>query len=79
MNGDTLAERYEPNMSRFEQITRAGYQVSFHWKCENDDAELLTHLIVRHSPLCTRDALYEVGQRPCVYILRCGKMRLFNM
>jgi hypothetical protein len=65
MGGDTLAERYERNMSRLEQITGAGYTVRLVCECEWDAAkiiekkpELLTHPIVRHSPLSTRDALY---------------------
>ena len=48
-------------MSRLEQITRAEYQVNVQWECEFDDAEkpqLLTHPIVRQSPLCTHDFLY---------------------
>jgi len=64
MTCDTLAERYERAMSRLEQITRVGYQVKVQWECEFGDAgivdqkpELLTHPIVRQSPLCARDAL----------------------
>jgi len=52
-------------MSRIEQITRAGYQVKVQWECEFDASkiieqkpELLTHPIVLHSFLNTRDALY---------------------
>jgi len=63
MNGDTLVEGYERTMSRLEQMTRVGYQVKVEWECEIDNAsivkqkpELLTHPIVRQSPLCTRDA-----------------------
>jgi hypothetical protein len=69
MGGDTLAERYESTMSRLEQITGAGYTVKLIWECEWDAAkiiekkpELLTHPIVRHNPLSTRDVLY--GGRP---------------
>ena len=59
LSGDTIAERYERTMSRLEQITRAGYQVKLQWECEFEDKpELLTHPLVRQSPLCTRDALY---------------------
>jgi len=65
MNEDTLAERYERTMSRIEQITRAGYQAKVQWECEFDASkiveqklELLTHPIVQHSPLKTRNALY---------------------
>jgi len=65
MNGDTLAERHERTMSRLEQMTRVGYQVKVQWECEFDNAgivkqkpELLTHPIVRPTPLCTRDPLY---------------------
>jgi len=65
MNEDNLAERYERTMSRIEEITRAGYQVKVQWECEFDASkiieqkpELLTHPIVFHSPLNTKDALY---------------------
>jgi len=61
-----LAERYEQTMTRIEQITKAGYTVKVIWECEFDASKiverkphLLTHPIVRHSPLNTRDALYE--------------------
>ena len=63
--GDTLAVWYERTMARIEHIARAGYNVNIQWECEFDDAkivedkpELLTHLIVRQSPLKTTDALY---------------------
>jgi len=47
-------------MSRLEQITRAGYQVKVQWKCEFEEKlVLLTHPVVRQTPLRTRDALYE--------------------
>jgi len=56
---DTLVERYERTMSRLEQIIREGYQVKVQWECEFEEKlELLTHPLVRQSPLCTRDALY---------------------
>jgi len=65
MGGDTLAERYECTLARIEQITQAGYQVKIQWECDFDESgivnqkpELLTHPIVEHSPLHTRDALY---------------------
>jgi len=65
MSEDTLAERYERTMSRIKQITRAGYQVKVQWESEFDaskiveqNPELLTHPIVQHSPLKTRDELY---------------------
>ena len=65
LDEDTLAERYERTMSRIEQIAAAGYTVKLLWEYEFDAAkivvqnpELLTHPIVRHSPLHTRDALY---------------------
>ena len=52
-------------MNRIEQITRADYNVKIQWECEFDESkvveekpELLTHSIVQHSPLRTRDALY---------------------
>jgi len=59
LSGDTLAERYERTMSLLEQITRACYQVKVQWECEYEEKpELLTHPLVRQSPLYTRDALY---------------------
>jgi len=65
LDADTLAERYEKTMSRIEQIAAAGYTTKVMWECKFDAAkiveqkpELLTHPIVRHSPLHTRDALY---------------------
>jgi G:T-mismatch repair DNA endonuclease (very short patch repair protein) len=65
MAGDTLAERYERTMARIEQIARAGYNVKIQWECKFDESKItkenprmLTHPIVRHSPLKTRDALY---------------------
>ena len=65
LRGDILAERYERTMWRIEPITAAGYTVKLIWKCEFDATkivkkkpELLTHPVVRHSPLHTRDALY---------------------
>ena len=51
-------------MARIEHITQAGYQVEVHWECDFDKGiladhpELMTHPIVQHSPLNTRDALY---------------------
>jgi G:T-mismatch repair DNA endonuclease (very short patch repair protein) len=64
-SGEKLAERYEHTLSRLEAIRRAGYRVKFEWKCKFDATgiveqkpELLTHPIVRHAPLITRDALY---------------------
>jgi len=61
-NGDTLAARYEETMARFEQITRAGYQVEVQWGCEFDDAcieepEMPAHTKVFQSQLSTMDAL----------------------
>jgi len=65
LGGDTLAERYERTKWRIEKVTRTVYTVKLIWECEFDAAkiveqkpELLTHPIVRHSPLPTRDALY---------------------
>jgi len=62
-NGDNVEARYEQTISRLEQITRAGYQVKVHWKCEFHNAaketpELLDHPAVCQSPLCTWDDLY---------------------
>jgi len=65
--GDTLAQRYERTMARIEQITRVGYNVKIQWECKFDEAkltELLTHHIVRHSPLKIRDALYGGRTEP---------------
>ena len=58
--GDTLVARYERTMSRFVQITRAGYQFKVQWECLFDNAgiatpELLDDPTVCKSPLCTRD------------------------
>ena len=65
MSGETLADRYERTMTRFQQITRAGYEVRIEWECEFDDSgivkqkpELLTHPVVEQTPLKTRDAMY---------------------
>jgi G:T-mismatch repair DNA endonuclease (very short patch repair protein) len=64
-------------MSRIEQITQAGYTVKIMWECEFDSAkivekkpELLTHPIVRHSPLHIRDALYGGRTEACVFTIR---------
>ena len=62
---DTLAQRYERTMARLEQITRAGYQLELQWECDFDKGisadhpELKLFPVVQHSPLNTRDALYE--------------------
>ena len=62
--GDTIAQRYERNMARLEQIRQAGYQVEGQWKCDFDKGilahhpELKLHPVVQHSPLNTQDALY---------------------
>jgi len=52
-------------MARLELITNEGYTVKVMWECQFDESQiverkpqLLTHPIVRHSPLYTRDALY---------------------
>jgi hypothetical protein len=52
-------------MARIHQIVRAVYNVKIQWECKFHEAriteekpELLTHPVVRHSPLKTRDALY---------------------
>ena len=56
---------YEKTMARIEQIAAAGYTVKVMWECKFDaekiverKLELLTHPIVRHSPLYIRDSLY---------------------
>jgi hypothetical protein len=67
-------------MARIEQIALAGYNVKIQWECKFDEAkineensELLTHAIVRHSPLKTRDALY-VGRTEAMRLqYRIGK------
>ena len=58
-------------MTRNEQITKAGYTVKVMWECEFDalkiverKPQLLTHPIVRHSPLYTRDSLYGGWTEP---------------
>jgi len=43
MSVDTLAERFELTVSRFEQITRAGCQVNFQCECEFDNAGIVDH------------------------------------
>jgi G:T-mismatch repair DNA endonuclease (very short patch repair protein) len=65
LSGETLAERHEHTLSRLEAIRQEEYHVKFVWECNFDEAgileqkpELLTHSIVRHAPLITRDALY---------------------
>ena len=59
LSGDTLAEGYERTVSRLEQITRAGYRVKVQWECEFEEKpNLLTHSVVRQTPLRTCDALY---------------------
>jgi hypothetical protein len=61
-----MAHRYESTTTRLEQITEAGYKVQVMWECEFDTSILVHHHelqvqpIVEHSPLNTRDALYEV-------------------
>ena len=64
MNENTPAEHYERTVSRIEHITRAGYQFKVQRESELDATkiieqkpELLTHPIVLHIPLNTRDAL----------------------
>ena len=82
--GDTLAQRYERTMARLEQITQAGYQVEVQWECDfdrgilADHRELNLHPIVQHSPLNTRDALYEGPQRLCGSITRLAMGRSFS-
>jgi len=49
----TLAERYEQTLTRIEQLKRAAYNVKVKWECD-----LLTHPVVRHEPMNTREALY---------------------
>jgi len=64
-SGDTLAERYERTILRLEKITQSGYLVKVQWQYEfyesgilKQKPELLTHPIVEHNPLRTRDTLY---------------------
>jgi len=80
LRGDTLAERYKSIMSRLEQIIRAGYQVKVQWECEFEEKpELLTHPIVRQSPLSTRDALYGGRTEAMRLHYKVRKMRPSNM
>jgi len=58
-SGKTLAERYEQTPARIEQLKRAGYNVKIQWECELEGTDdLLTHPIVRHEAMNTREALY---------------------
>ena len=58
-SGETLAERYEQMLARIERLKRAGYNVKVQWECEFEGVDdLLTHPIVRHEPMNTREALY---------------------
>jgi hypothetical protein len=65
LGGDDLAERYEQKMARLQQISSAGYTVEVECKCQFDKnilphyPELKKHPIIQHTPLNTRDALYE--------------------
>ena len=83
--GDTLAQRYERTMARLEQITQAGYQVELKWECDFDKGiladhpELMSHPVVQHSPLNTRDALYGAAPMPCGSITRQETERPFRM
>jgi len=77
MSEDALTESYERTMSRIEQITRVRYQVKLQWECEfyapktvEQKPELLTHPIVQHSPLITRDALYGFEPKAYVFITK---------
>jgi len=65
LNEDTLAERYAKTMARIGQITATGYTVRVMWECKFDaekiverKPKLLTHPIVRHSPLHIRYSLF---------------------
>jgi hypothetical protein len=72
-------------MARLEQITRASYVVEAIWECEFDEGimakhpELEEHPMMEHSPLNTRDALYGVERRPCVFTIRYGMAKPFVM
>jgi hypothetical protein len=63
-DNDTLAQRYEQTMTRLEQITKAGYEVEIMWECEFDrdilpkHPKLRNNLLVQHTSLNTRHALY---------------------
>ena len=46
-------------MAQLEQITPVGYEVEVQWECEFDHPEVKLHSVVQHSPLNTRDVLYE--------------------
>ena len=41
LNEDTLAESYEKNMARIEQIAVAGYTVKVMWECDFDAAKIV--------------------------------------
>jgi hypothetical protein len=71
---DTLAKRYERTMARIEQIVRDGYNVKIQCECTFDEAmiteenpELLTHPVLRHSPLKTHIGLYG-GRTEAMYL-----------
>jgi len=75
-SGETLAERYEQTLARIEQLMSAGYTVKVQWECEFEGADdLLTHPIIRHEPMNTRDALYGVELRPCVFTTKSKRVR----
>jgi len=76
-SGKTLAERYEQTLARIELLKRAGYTVKVQWECEFEGVadDLRAHPIVSHVLLNTRDALYGVEPRPCVFNTRSERVR----
>jgi hypothetical protein len=72
-SGETLAERYEQTLARIEQLKRAAY-VEVQWDCEFEGADDLQTHPVRHEPINTREALYGVGPKPCVFTIRSERM-----
>jgi len=79
-SGDTLAERYEQTLARIEQLKSVGYTVKLQWECEFERSadDLRTHPVVRHEPMNTRDALYGVEPRPCVFTIRSEVWSLYS-
>jgi hypothetical protein len=73
-SGEALAERYEHTLARIEQLKRAGYNVKVRWECEFEGADDLQTHPVRHEPIKTREALYGVGPKPCVFTIRSERM-----
>lgn len=73
---DTLAEKYERTMAKFEQITCAGYWLEVVWECQFDRdilahyPELKQHPIVQHCLLIRRDEMYGGEPKPWLSTMR---------